>query len=220
MKKITVLGKTDAIINLNKIGAPIRGRSIAILNITTEEQEKELMGVVRIGLAEIIKDVPRTPPSLPEGASRSNNAAEPKDVKKKIGRPKGSKNKFKNSLAEEEQQRVALAEAETQKMGSRVVIGTLDGPKVGRMRHLAVESIADSEKTQESLRTMEKLRKEEEEDISLPDTKIDDSELDASEQMGRPAVISTEKGTDKVDMVNSIIPESKISKDIDPFIEI
>jgi hypothetical protein len=37
--------------------------------------------------------------------------------------------------------------------------------------------------------------------------------------MGRKAVVSTQAGTDKIDLVNSILPESKISKDVDAFID-
>jgi len=223
MKRVIVIGKTDSIINLNKIGVPVRGKAKAILNIVNADQEGELMGVVRAGLLEIVPDEihPFVPPPrayhITDDKERASN-------KKKGGRPKGSKNKtkdapVKNTLAEEERKRMSRAEAETQKMGSRVIIGTLDGAKEGRMTRSAVNDIIDSEQTRLSIEAMEKLEKEEKEEINLPDTPTDESKLDASEQMGRKSVIATEAGVEKEDLVNSILPESIANKKADPFID-
>lgn len=235
MKKIHVIGKTDVIINLNKIGVPIRGKSNAVLNVSNQEQENELMGLVRAGLLEIIEDQQSIPKvtsiqtlSVNEKTDKKPTNIEEKfkpSVEKKKGRPKGSKNKSnkqnntKKSFAEEERERVERAEAETQKMGSRVVIGTSDGPKEGKMRRSFVNEIADSEKTRESIEAMEKLEKEEKEEINLPDTPIDEGKLDASEQMGRKAVVITEDGINKVNLVNSVLPEADSIKKSDPFID-
>jgi hypothetical protein len=236
MKKVIVIGKTDSIINLNKIGVPVRGKTRAILNIFNADQEGELMGIVRAGLLEIVPDEiqPFIPPPrayhITDDKERaSNKKSENKEPekpteKKKGGRPKGSKNKtkdapVKNTLAEEEHRRISRAEAETQKMGSRVIIGTLDGAKEGRMTRSAVNDIIDSEQTRLSIEAMEKLEREEKEEINLPDTQPDESKLDASEQMGRKSVIATEAGVEKVDLVNSILPESIANKKADPFID-
>lgn len=221
MKQVVVIGKTEAIINLNKIGVPVRGKSTAILNINNYDQEAELMGCVRAGLLEIIQDTPPVISSLPSLPTVTDNAETTE--KKKGGRPKGSKNKskdiIKDSFSQEEQMRISAAEAKTQKMGSRVVIGTPDGAKQGRMKYSAIDDIVESEQTRASIEAMEKLEKEEKEEISLPDTLIDESKLDASEQMGRKAIIATEGGLDEVNMVNSILPEAKVIKDADPFID-
>lgn len=229
MKRITVIGKTDVTINLNKIGVPIRGKSKAILNIINDDQEKELMGIVRAGLLEIIEDKPIVPVPVIVKENEVeiisvDEVAKPIVEKKKPGRPKGTKVKSvkkpsKNTFAENEQKRMSKAEAETQKMGSRVVFGTLDGAKVGHMTRSAINDMVDSEQTRASIEAMEKLEKEEKEDISLPDTIIDESKLDASEQNGRRAVVSTESGVDKVNMVNSILPESSSIRNSDPFID-
>ena len=230
MKKVIVMGLTDAIINLNKIGVPVRGKTKAIQNIVNADQEGELMGIVRAGLLSIIPDmVDEIQPLIVATAEeKTDKNEEPEDKKptekKKGGRPKGSKNKtkdapVKNALAEEERKRMSRAEAETQKMGSRVIIGTLDGAKEGRMTRSAVNDIIDSEQTRLSIEAMEKLEKEEKEEINLPDTPTDESKLDASEQMGRKSVIATEAGVEKVDLVNSILPESIANKKADPFID-
>jgi hypothetical protein len=237
MKQVIVIGKTEAIISLNKIGVPIRGKSTAILNINNHEQEAELMGVLRAGLLEIVPDAPTIVPPMPK---ISPVVADKVDVisdkvdkveedkventeKKKGGRPRGSKNKsrdiVKNPLATEELRRVSAAEAKTQQMGSRVVIGTPDGAKQGKMKRSAIDDMVESDQNRASIEAMEKLEREEKEDINLPDTPVDEGKMDASEQMGRRAIVATEAGIDGVNMVNSILPESKIIKDADPFID-
>jgi len=230
MKTVIVIGKTDSIINLNKIGVPVRGRTKATLNIINADQEVELMSVVRAGLLEIISDTVAEiqPFIIATAEEKTDKNKEPEDKKptekKKGGRPKGSKNKtkdapVKNMLSEEEHKRISKAEAETQKMGSRVIIGTISGAKEGRMTRSAIDDIVDSEQTRLSIEAMEKLEKEEKEEINRPDTPVDESKLDASEQMGRKSVIATEAGVEKVDLVNSILPESIASKKADPFID-
>lgn len=233
MKQISVIGKTDSTINLNKIGVPIRGKTRATLTINNAEQEGELMGIVRAGLLEIIQDhsLPSTP-SIPLISSIIDISARPKAKqeaiietvpetvleKKKGGRPKGAKNKPKEmpkkSQAKDEAKRVAEAEAKTQKMGSKVIVGTLDGPKVGKMTRSAADDITESEQTKASIEAMQKLEKEE--DIDLDDTFVDEDSLDASEQMGRKAVVANESGTNQKNMTTSILPESKRT---DPFID-
>jgi len=68
---------------------------------------------------------------------------------------------------------------------------------------------------------MEKIEKEERGEIeegTLPATPKNET-LPPSEQMGRKAVISTEGGEQKVEMSNSVLPESKKIKDANPFID-
>lgn len=222
MKYISVIGKTDATINLNKIGVPIRGKSHAVLPIMNPDQEAELMGIVRAGYLAIVPEEPiANEETQPDSTCNQESKDQPE--KKKGGRPKGAKNKPKgvsqNPQAEEEAKRVAIAEAKTQQMGSRVIVGTSDGPKNGRMTRSAVNDITETEQTRASIEAMEKLNKEEKEDINLGDTFIDDSNLDASEQMGRKAVVVTEGGVNQKNMVNSILPESKKIREADPFID-
>lgn len=195
MTKLIVEGKTDSIINLNKTGIPIRGKTRAILSISTEDQMNEVNGLVRAGLLEILSD--------DSGLPNHN-----KNIDKPI-----------NELAKEEQKRTDEAESLTQKTGSRVVIGTQEGPKFSRMSRSAIDDIPDSEKTMASLEAMKKLEKEEKEEIILPDAPVDESKLDPSEQMGRKAIISTYSGTEDIKMVNSILPEADSVNKIDPFID-
>ena len=148
----------------------------------------------------------------------NTETAETPKAKNKGGRPKGSKNK-KGVKAPTEQQRVITAEAKTQEMGGRVVMATVDGVKEGRMGRSVINDIPDSERTRASIEAMKKLEKEEEEEISLPDTLVDESKLPPNEQMGRKATIATPEGEMKVNLVGSVVPESKQSKNANPFID-
>jgi len=56
MRKIVVVGKTDCTINLNKIGVPIRGKSVAVLTINNTEQENELNEMLGANLIEVLED--------------------------------------------------------------------------------------------------------------------------------------------------------------------
>lgn len=218
--KVIVVGKTDVVINLNKTGIPIRGKVQAILNVNNEEQRREVRGLINDGLIEVLSSeddsikVVNVKVSAPK--EEESKPYSQKMIKGKVGRPKGSKNKNQEPT---EQQRVSAAEARTKEMGSRVVIGTRDGAKESRMYRSAIEDMPDSEKTRESIDAMKKLEKEEKEDISLPDTYADESKLDASEQMGRNAVVATESGVKQKGMVRSILPEAEAVKKVDPFID-
>ena len=233
MRRIVVIGKTDATINLNKIGVPIRGRIKAVLNIENIEQENELMGIVRAGYLEIIPE-PSVIPVMPAINLTNYSVPTPTVVvktedkptedapKKKGGRPKGStkaKMMAKNPQAIEEGIRVANAEAKTQRMGSKVTIGSPGGALTGRMTRSAVNDITESEHTKASIEAMEKLEKEEAEDITLEDDPIDESKLNPSDQMGRKATVANHGVPNSVEMTNSIIPESKSIKEVDPFID-
>jgi len=147
--------------------------------------------------------------------TKVDNVEAPK-AKNKGGRPKGSKNK---KGTKSDQQRVIEAEAKTQQMGGRVVIATVDGLKEGRMTRSVIDDLPESDRTRASLEAMEKLQREEEEEISLPDTLLDENTLPPNEQMGRKATISTPQGDMKIDLVNSVVPESKQSREANPFID-
>lgn len=56
MRKVVVVGKTDCTINLNKIGVPIRGKSVAVLTINNTEQVNELNEMLGANLLEILED--------------------------------------------------------------------------------------------------------------------------------------------------------------------
>jgi hypothetical protein len=180
MSRTIVIGKTDATITLNKTGVPIRGRSRAVLNLSNKDQENEVSALVRAGLLEIVsEDSPSQPiVNKPENISQqiapikvdTKPNLEPKP-KGKGGRPKGSKNKATlkteqqkqnkevrraQTEIETEQIRANRGEDETQKMGSRVVVQTLDGPRVGRMTNSAAGDILETEKTRDSIAAMRK----------------------------------------------------------------
>ncbi len=220
--KLTVIGKTDSIINLNKIGVPIRGKEIAVLNIENEEQQREINGIINMGLVEVVVEKLYTPPAMTEPIILTSDSNQT-NQKNKRGRPKGSKNGEKNESKESrDQRRIIAAEAKTQEMGSRVIIAGRNGePVETKMRHSVINDITDSEKAAESIRAMEKIEREERGEIeegTVPATPKNET-LPPSEQMGRKAVVSTEGGEQKVELANSVLPESKKIKDADPFID-
>lgn len=228
--KLIVVGRTDATISLNKTGVYIHGRERAVLNIENEEQQNEINGLINAGfIEEIIEKVdpplvfiqptlsttnPTHPAAIP---AKTVEAEEKQELPKKRGRPKKETPKELTKEAKD-QIKVNRAEANTQKMGSRVIISTGDGqPVETRMRHSAINDIVESEKTAASMRAMEKLEKEEKEEAKK--VALEESSLNPSDQMGRKAVISTESGEEKVNLVNSVLPESNKIKEADPFID-
>jgi len=257
-KNIVIIGLTDSIINLNKIGMPIRGKIRLPLTITNQDQENEINVLIREKLI-MLENISTTPvveyPPIPEVEQKTeevedndvinltnppiietetiilNNDFEAKvevdevdevdedeedeteDGPKKVGRPKGSKNKKRikiqkqpRNLAKEELLRTIRAEAQTQAMGANVVIGSLDGPKQTRMCRDAITDMSNQ---------IPPVKEEKAEPEEKPIV-IDESKLDASQQMGRKAVISTEGGPVQVDLVKSILPAGK---NTDPFID-
>lgn len=205
--KITIVGNTDSIVNLNKSGIPLVGKSQIVVNADTPEKENEIRVLQKSGLISIVEDKP---------VSSQNEPDKKGEPKKKAGRPKGAKGK--NSLAQIEKARVEKAEAETQKMGSRVIVSTGDGVKEKKMVSSVINELPESDKTKESIEAMAKLEKEEKE-VVLPDVPVDNKKLDPSEQMGRKAVVASAQGEDRVDMKNSILPDSDKTKARDPFID-
>ena len=60
--KVIVVGKTDSILNLNKIGVPIRDREQAVLEVDTEEKKNEILGLKRAGYLDILEVNTKTTP--------------------------------------------------------------------------------------------------------------------------------------------------------------
>jgi hypothetical protein len=249
MSIFKVVGKTEVTINLNKIGVPIRGKSIAILNIDDAEKEAEMRSVEAAGLIQIINEPPVLPikenivdmsnsevVEIKKGTSpklskmqdvetqddNGNQEETQVIIKKRGGRPKGSKNKKteiikEDKLGKQEKKRVTRAEDRTQQMGSKVTIGTIDGVKSGKMTRSAAEDIIESEQTMESIKAMQKIQ--EEENKALEKNRVDESSMPVSDQNGRNAIIADESGPSKVKMCNNSIPGSDEIKNSSPFID-
>ncbi len=215
MKTVIAVGKTMSVISLNKIGGYIREKDPTILVIDSAEKEAELNELVNAGLIEI-SNKESEPPKPPEPLKPPENSNKKtlQETPKKVGRPKGSKGKIQKASTKEESK-----EAIENQMGNRVVIGTGSGTKEGRMKYSAIDDIPENERTKASLDAMEKLEEEEKTGRSKVETIIDESKLDASEQMGRKATISNQGQAESVEMKNSILPHSKDIKDGDPFID-
>ena len=215
MKQLVVVGVTESVIALNKIGTYLRGKNPTIINIDTPEKEVELNGLIRMGLVKIENDGVKEE-IIKEAIEESIitvNTNEIKDEVRKRGRPKGTK-KIKTAS-----ERIDEAEAKTQKTGSRVVVGTGNGNREGKMRYSAidVDNEVENERTKASIDAKKKL--DIEDAIAKEKVIIDESKLDPSEQNGRKATVSTEGKEKSVNMVNNAIPGSKEIKDSDPFID-
>ena len=92
------------------------------------------------------------------------------------------------------------------------------------MRSTFAGEIPESEATRESVEAMKRLEEEEKAElegrkVDIDPTLINESKLDPSEQMGRPAIVSDMGETKKIDMVNSAIPGSDEVRNRDPFID-
>lgn len=225
--KVIIVGKTDCILNLNKIGVPVRGKEQAVVEVDTEEKKNEILVLKKAGYLDILEiESPIVAPPDPisddkqtkteEKEETSPTPTETKEIKKrKGGRPKGAKNKKTQS----EQQRVNEAEAKTQEMGSRVVIGTGNGNVESKMKRSYEGQIEESEATKESIKAMEEIIKEEDEGKKKIDAKVDESKLDPSEQMGRQAIFIQEGEQKKSTLSKSIIPGQENIREVDPFID-
>jgi len=209
MKTVTVVGKTLGVISLNKIGGYIRGQDPTILSIDTPEKEAELNGLIRAGLVTIDNPMPLN------SASKDEN---PEAGKGSVGRPKGSRNKIKKA-SESVVETKPSGEDKSNQMGSRVVVGTGGGVKEGNMKYSAIDDLPESEKTQASLDAMKSIEEAEKSGKSRVEQIIDESKLDASEQMGRKAVVSNHGQMNSEAMKNSILPNAQEIKDRDPFID-
>lgn len=184
--KVSVIGKTDATITLNKCATYVRGRVEAIVDVTNDDQRRELSGLERAGFIVVID----------------------KDEQDEILELKPPRRE------PTEQERAIRSEAETQRMGSRVVIGTGNGTVESRMVRMATDG-QESPATKESVEALKKLEEEEKGD----DLVVNESKLDDSQQMGRKAVVSNGGEAGKVDLVNSVLPGHKSIKNSDPFID-
>jgi hypothetical protein len=189
--KITVIGKTDSTLTLNKCKTYIRGKVEAVVDITTDDQRKELAELESAKLIYVIDD--------------EDNKINANPLKASTRQPT-------------EQERVAMAEAKTQQMGSRVVISNGNGTAEGKMRRSAIGDICDSDRTKESVEALKKIEDEENAE-AIEDLVVNDTKLDPSEQMGRKAIVSTGASHKSVKMVNKLSGETEVPKGRDPFID-
>lgn len=234
-KTIIVRGRTNAVIALNKIGVPIRGTSQAVLKIENEEHQKEINGLVAARLIDIIvDDIRAVPIPIPQPNVQQINFEstidkdqkveekneEKKEEKKATKKNKGGRPKKNKPLSENE--RVRQAEERTQKLEGRVVIGTGNGNVESKMKRSAINDIIETDKIKASLEAMKQIEDDEKEETEPADDLVnflENKNLDASEQTGGKATISTESGEKQESMVNNITPGSDEIKKADPFVD-
>jgi hypothetical protein len=99
---------------------------------------------------------------------------------------------------------------EQEQEDSKIVVMTPNGPiEANAVNNMAGE-MPESEATQASIEALKQLEAEE----AVPDSLIDESKLDVSEQMGTQAIVATGENTvTKVSMKNSILPEANAIKE-------
>ena len=224
--KMQIKGLTPATVTFNALGLILRGEEEAGVEVINADQRREISELVDAGVVTVLNV------ETPEPIEQS---APPK--RKRPGRPKGSKNKPKaiKKVAEsteestEEKPQAPVPEDDGSDQvsvddegSSKVTIATPSGVITAETKHSFAGEMGESEATQASLEAMKKLEAEErgEIDPDAPPTPVkDEKDLSPNEQMGRKAFVGTGDETTEVDMVNSLVPESDLTKDakfIDP----
>lgn len=139
------------------------------------------------------------------------------EPKKKVGRPKKKSAKNKKSTKVKSVKRsknldVAEEPKETEdaEEDSKIVVMTPNGPITGKAANNMAGDMPESEATRASIEALKQMEEEE----AQPESLIDESKLDASEQMGGTVVIATgDSNMAKVEMKNSILPEADAIKE-------
>ena len=219
--KVIVKGTTGAVLTLNLCGVFIHGPVKAIIDIDNEAKKKEIQGLIRHGLIQVLEvEKKKGEAELSSGLM----PPKPKNVPKKKRESKNKDDEIDEIIpeAKTEQERAFQAEAKTDKMGSRVVVATPSGIAEGKMKQTFVPDMPEPKRAEASIRAMEKLEEEEaEEALAFTNSEdvIKEGGLDPSEQMGRTAVVSGQKGEQRVQLQNSIISGDKKNKKHDPFLD-
>jgi len=197
--KVKITGKTPKIITLNENNHIMTGKIVAILDVKTDEQKRELKILKNNGLISI------------ERYEESKSI-----VDDFVNEAPKSQPPIKS-----EQDKVKKAEARTQEMNSKVTIGMGDQNKRGKMTRSAAGDILESEHTKASLNAMKKLQEEEDNDEAdfVEKIDVDESKLPPSEQMGRKAVVGAGGTESQIEMKNSAVAGADKAKEVDPFID-
>jgi hypothetical protein len=151
-------------------------------------------------------EIPEEKTETPE---EKTETPEEKTAKRRRGRPRGAKNRRKAV-------RRVVKEEENKAPAERTIVVSEDGDPVelGKKPEEKKEKPIDA-----SIEAMEKLQKEEKGE-TVEEKTVENSELDANQQMGRKATIVVENNkTITKEMSNSAVPESEVSKDADAFID-
>ena len=221
--KVKIIGKTESTITLNKVGLTLRGQDEGLADIDNSDQKEELKELKNNGLISVYlvePDMKETRDIEFDSEKCCQETCKSETCESETCEPETCTPEKCGAECKEAQEEDF---DESEKSGSRVVVST--GSKVveGKMSRSVIADMPESERTAASLEAMEKLEAEEADKESEKDEELDDdldeSKLDASEQMGRKAVVMAPGGEQKVDMVNSILPESDNIKEADAFID-
>jgi len=211
--KMQIQGLTEATITFNALGLILRGQEKAGVEVENADQRREISELVDAGVITLLNVETPEPAEPPK--------------KRRPGRPKGSENKPKPITRAEESKPEAQApipkddgsdqvSVDEQNEGdSKVTIATPSGVITAKSKHSFVGELGESEATQASLEAMKKMEAEEkgevypEEEVASPKP---EGELSPNEQMGRKAFVGTGDKTSEVNMTNSIVPESELTK--------
>ena len=158
----------------------------------------------------VVEAQPETP-----APTEDTEDTEDKAEKRGRGRPKGSKNKKAGSI-----KRVDNKEKSEEKSDdNRVIVVSETGKPVEASTTTEddKDSAEESESTRASIEAMKKIEKEENE--AKEAEKLDEKTEDVNNQMGSKATVYTGEGASKVEMKNSMVPDSDVAKEADPFID-
>jgi len=166
---------------------------------------------------EAIEDMPVAQPQVEEDVLTITTKK--KKNHKKTGKPVGRPKKATSNTTEAKPKISAIKRSKNfgkpiEKNGSdetdsKVVVMTPGGTITGNTVNNMAGDLQESEATRASIEALKKMDSEE----AIPDSVIDESNLDVSQKMGQPAVIATgEKSFKKMSMKNSLVPEADAIK--------
>jgi len=231
--KVNIKSLTPATLTINSLGNYIIRGDDEAQNVEFSGQAKsELLVLEREGLIRISyldpSDAPQEAPKPKKGRGR------PKGAKNKatLAKEEEAKEEAKEEVIAKEEEKIQAeddkvirnkteAEAVTDAMGSKVIVTVPGGAVEGKMVNSVVGEAQEltTAKTEASVRTMEELEAEEADKAVEDKYVINEEDLDPSERMGGKAIISAGGDAKEIDLVNSILPESDVIKERDPFID-
>jgi hypothetical protein len=195
---ISIQGLTDATIVLNSLKRSLVGKTtLSNIAITDDEQMREIISLKNAGLlidsqsleakTQKMKEI-KINPIIENGNNSIENESNNTSVKKFIK---------------------AIARKEEVTDNSEVTVMTLNGPRSGKMARNMAGDMPETDATRASIEALKRLEEEDYENEEA--IEVDESNLPMNERMGLEATVGTGKEAAKVNMQNSILPESEIS---------
>ena len=156
---------------------------------------------------------------IEDSPSATKETEETEETKKRgRGRPKGAKNKKAIKRVNTKAKKPEETEKNTDNRA--IVVNEIGKPiEASTITEEDKDTAEESEATKASIEAMEKLEEEEKEAKEKEKEPVNEETEDTNNQMGRKATVYTGEKALKVDMKNSMVPESEVAKESDPFID-